>query len=182
MVATPNKEMLDAFADDLLEEHSARTLVIVGAALMDHLLREILRQHLLPKTAKQSDSDELLEGDRPLSTFSSRIKLSYRLGLIDETLYRSVDTVRSLRNPCAHSVEADLEKSPLREHFVSLRKLVSTRESYAWTKSRYFSEESLQPIHELQCLLLTICVLLEAVRSATTETRGNPETLSMSAK
>ena len=75
-------DQFDDFADDLLGERTARPLIIVGTAKVENLLFQILSQHLLPKKTKASDQDELLEGDRPLATFSARIKLCYRLGLI----------------------------------------------------------------------------------------------------
>ncbi len=80
-------DLFDAFAEDLLSERSPRLLVIVGASKVDNLLLGILAAYLLPKRAKAKDQDELLEGDRPLATLSARIKICYRLGLIDESLY-----------------------------------------------------------------------------------------------
>src|SRR5712691_1713619 len=100
-------ELFDVFAEDLLAERSARPLVIVGASKVDHLLFEMLRIFLLPKIAKAKDQDELLEGDTPLATFSARIKMCRRLGLIDETLYVALERLRALRNLSAHSISFD---------------------------------------------------------------------------
>src|SRR6266446_4704113 len=97
-------EVFDIFADDLLAERSARPLVIIGASKVDHLLSEMLRTFLLPKCAKAKNQDELLDGDAPLATFSARIKLCRRLGLIDETLYLALERLRALRNFSAHSI------------------------------------------------------------------------------
>jgi DNA-binding MltR family transcriptional regulator len=94
MASAQKPSLFDDFAEDLLEERSVRPLIIVGASKVDHLLREILSSHLLPKIAKKDEPDELLEGDRPLSTFSSRIKLCYRLGLIDKTMYTALEKLR----------------------------------------------------------------------------------------
>ena len=173
-------ELFDAFAEDLLAERNARPLLIVGASRIDDLLLETLRMFLLPRRAK--DQDELLEGDTPLSTFSARIKMCRRLGLIDETLYLAVDRLRTLRNLCAHSVSFDHTKPPVREHVAELRKHITGRHSYQWTKERYFNNVALQPIEELQCLLLTLCVLLEAIREKVRPTSGNKKALSISAK
>ena len=76
-------DLFDAFADDLLAERMPRPLIIVGTSKVDLLLFGILDAYLLPKRAKPKHKDELLEGDRPLATFSARIKMCYRLGLID---------------------------------------------------------------------------------------------------
>jgi len=183
MVKTPAaSDLFDIFADDLLAERSARPLVIIGASKVDHLLSEILRIFLLPKIAKTKDQDELLDGDTPLATFSARIKLCRRLGLIDHTMYLGLERLRVLRNFSAHSVAFDYAKSPVGDHLAELRKHVSSRRSYRWTKERYFNDATLNPIEELQCLLLTLCVLLEAIRNKIRPTRGNKSSLSIAAK
>ena len=86
-------DLFDTFAEDLLSEQAARPLIIIGASKVDHLLLEVLRRFLLPKIGKVKEPDELLEGDTPLATFSARIKMCRRLGLIDETLYLTLDAL-----------------------------------------------------------------------------------------
>jgi DNA-binding MltR family transcriptional regulator len=164
--------MFDDFADDLLGERTARPLVIIGASKIDSLLLQILSTYLLPKRTKAKDQDELLEGDRPLGTFSARIKMCYRLGLIDETLYLALEQVRVLRNPSAHSIAFDIMKSPTREHVAELRKSIINRLSFQQTKRRYFDDSPLNSIDELQCVLLTLCVLLEIIRENVSTTHG----------
>ena len=110
------------------------------------------------------------------------IKMCRRLGLIDETLYFSLERLRAIRNKCAHNVAFDHGVSPLRQYFSDFRKSLSGRESYRLTKKRYFDDEFANPIEEMQCLLLTICVLLEAVRTHTVQTKGNKKTLKVSAR
>jgi DNA-binding MltR family transcriptional regulator len=87
----------------------------VGASKVDDLLLEILRAFLLPTKAKGQNNDELLEGDRPLATFSSRIKICRRLGLIDETLYRALEQLRALRNLSAYETSFDHAEAPARD-------------------------------------------------------------------
>ena len=184
MVQKPKaSELVDAFAEDLLAERSARPLVIVGASRVDHLLLEMLRGFLLPEIAKGKDKDELLERDHgPLGTFSGRIKMCRRLGLIDKTLYLALEKLRTIRNSSAHSISFDAAKSPVREHLSELRRHISSRSSYRLTKERYFDSATPLPIEELQCLLLTICVLLEAIREVIEPTSGNKGALSIAAK
>ena len=178
----PTSDLFDTFAEDLLGERTARPLIIVGASKVDQLLFEILNIHLLPKLAKAKDHDELLEGDRPLATFSARIKLCYRLGLIDKTLYLALEQLRAIRNPSAHSIAFDITKSPMREHLLELRKCVVSRHSFRLTKERYFEDSPFSKIEELQCVMLTLCVLLEAIREKTTTTGGSKSTLSIATK
>jgi hypothetical protein len=178
MLAPSNE--FDDFAEALCVERGVRPLFIVGASKVDHLLLEILRVYYLPKLSAQNNEDELLEGDK--CTFSTRIKMCRRLGLIDETLYLSLERLRTIRNKCAHGVAFDHAVSPLREHFSEFRKSLVSRDSYKLTKERYFSDEFTNTIEEWQCLLLTICVLLEAVRVNTVPTKGNAKTLKISAR
>ena len=173
-------EVFDTFADDLLAERGPRPLIIIGAPKVDELLLEILRSYLLPKGVKPKEQDELLEGDSPLGTFSSRIKMCRRLGLIDAKLCTALDRLRVLRNSSAHHVAFDHSKSPAREHIGELRNHIVGRGSYSLTRKRYFESSSLKAVEELQCLLLTVCVLLEATRAGIKRTSGNKKSLRIS--
>jgi hypothetical protein len=170
----------DDFADTLCVERGMRPMFIVGASRVDDLLLEILRAYHLPKLSAGKNEDELLEGEK--CTFSTRIKMCRRLGLIDETLYMTLERLRAVRNRCAHAVAFDHAVSPLREHLSDLRKSLAERASYRLTKKRYFDDAFASQIEEWQCLILTICVLLEAVRENIVPTKGNAKTLKISAR
>lgn len=182
MKSISTSDLFDAFAEDLLSERATRPLVIVGASKVDNLLLEILRSHLLPKCANAGAQDELLEGDRPLATFSARIKMCYRLGLIDKSFYQSLECLRSLRNLSAHSLAFDAGKSPTRDHLARFRDGMFKRKSFYLTKERYFDNNALSKIEELQCLLLTLCVILEAIREKTLMTCGSKTTRSIASR
>jgi hypothetical protein len=177
-----DSDLFDAFAEDLLAERGARPLIIVGTSKIDQLLFEMLRGFLLPKITKTREQDELLEGDNPLGAFSARIKLCRRLGLIDETLYVTLEQLRRIRNLSAHEISFDHAKPPVRDRLAEFKRLVVGRGSYNLTRDRYFDTTELQPIEELQCLLLTLCVLLEATREKVRPTTGNKRALSISAR
>jgi hypothetical protein len=175
-------ERFDAFAEDLLAERSARPLVIVGASKIDSLLFDILTEFLLPKISKPREPDELLERDPgPLATFSSRIKICRRLGLIDESLYDALEQLRDLRNKSAHALAFDEARSPIRDKLAELKRRVAGRRSYKLTKDRYFGAASLAGIEECQCLLLTLCVVLESIRKKVRQTPGNKNALRIAA-
>jgi hypothetical protein len=178
-MSDPSKDF-DDFADALRVERGVRPLFIVGSSKIDYLLLDILRTYHLPKLSKGNNEDELLEGDK--CTFSTRIKMCRRLGLIDETLYQSLERVRIIRNKCAHAVAFDHAVSPLRDNLSEFRKSLVDRASYKLTKKRYFDDEFTNSIEEWQCLLLTVCVLLESVRAKTIPTKGNVRTLKISAR
>lgn len=92
----------ERFAEEFKNE-SDRAAVVLGGAQLDLLLYQLLEAFLLPVT---SGKDELLEGDSPLATFSARINVSYRLGLVDEDLARALHLVRKIRNSFAHEISS----------------------------------------------------------------------------
>jgi len=176
-------EDFDSFVDDLLGERSARPLIIVGASRVDVLLAEVLGTFFLPKLSKPREADELFEGGAaPLGTFSSRIKMCRRLGLIDDSLFKALEKLRLIRNECAHKVRFDDGKSPIIDHFRDLKRLMVQRESYQLTKNRYFETTTLRTLEEWQCLLLTLCVLLEAIRDSVRQTSSNKKAMAIAAK
>jgi hypothetical protein len=173
-------DQFDTFVEDFLNEKLERSIVIVGASRIDDLLLLILTKYLVaPLDAKK---DELLEGDRPLSTFSSRIKSVYRFGIIDKSFYKILDQVRNVRNLCAHKVEFNIKVSPVRDHLLELKKGLIQRETYSLTMKRYFGNKIENNIEELRCIFITICVILEAIYMKVTKTSGISETLNISKK
>lgn len=182
MNAFADNSTFDDFADSLQVERGPRSLFIIGGSKIDHLLLEILRAYLLPKSAKAKDPDELLEGDTPLSTFSSRIKMCHRLGIIDGTLFSALEKLRAIRNLSAHGLAFNHASSPLRDHISDFRKHVEPRKSFALTKARYFDGVLGSETEEWQCLLLTLCVLLESVKEKTQRTKEDPRTIKISSR
>jgi hypothetical protein len=85
------------------------------------LLGQLIRVRLLPVATAE---DDLLDSDRPLSTFSARISAAYRLGIIDTPFCRALHLVRKIRNEMAHGLGAgDLARSP---HIDRIRELLPT--------------------------------------------------------
>jgi hypothetical protein len=79
-----------------------RAAVIVAASMLDELLRSILVAKLVPVS---SSTDELFDGaNAPLGTFSARIEMAYRVGLISVKFSRDLHLVRRIRNDFAHNI------------------------------------------------------------------------------
>ena len=83
-----------------LKKESDRAAVILGAAQLDNLLEQILLKVLLPNPQSK---DDLFNGNGPLITFSAKINLTYRLGIIDAPLTRNLHLIRKIRNDFAHA-------------------------------------------------------------------------------
>ena len=92
-------EYLASFVSELQRE-SDRGLPLVGAALIDELLQETLRSFFI----EGKTSDKLLdEATGPLSTYSSRSKTCYALGLINDYEHSEIEMIRRIRDEFAHA-------------------------------------------------------------------------------
>lgn len=97
----PDVESFEAFMTEFISE-SDRAAVVLGAARIDAALYDLLVAFLQPAP---DANDSLLDGDSPLATFSAKINLAYRLGLIDAQCSRALHLVRKIRNSFAHDVQ-----------------------------------------------------------------------------
>ena len=100
-----------------------RIMILLASARLDDLLKRLLQSTMLHQGGSQ---DSLFDNDRPLGTFSSRILLAYRLGLIDRDYESFLQSLRKLRNDAAHAAEhIDLATSPHVDRVVHLHSLAS---------------------------------------------------------
>lgn len=83
-----------------LNDETDRGCSLMAAAYLDYELGELLRGYFVdkPQIVKQ-----MLDNNGPLTTFSSRIELSYLLGLIGEQTRRDLNLIRKIRNEFAHT-------------------------------------------------------------------------------
>lgn len=79
---------------------SDRAAAIVAGAFLDELLQELLREFFVEQP--EQVNKKLFEGTGPLATFSSKIEIAFRVGLVSEGEHRSLHTIRGVRNEFAH--------------------------------------------------------------------------------
>jgi len=156
----------DEFADELLLERQPRALIILAAAHIDIQLRDIIETFLWPKAGKQKDNDEILDGDSPLSTFSSRINMTHRLGLIDHELRRNLHKLRDIRNQAAHWTVFGVQSAPLRDQLRDLCSDIQKGRPYHLTSSKYFGEAKLTEMESLKAVMLTLGARLGSIAAA----------------
>jgi len=101
-----------------LADEGERSAVVLGASradlILDELLKATMRRH-------PGGSDNLFDVDRPLGSFSARIALAFRLGLIDEACEHALQMPRKIRNDFAHSTtRASLSESRHKSRVVEL--------------------------------------------------------------
>ena len=87
------------FVLDLAKE-GERSAVVLGASRADRALDELLKRFML---SHPGGSDNLFDPDRPLGTFSTKIAVAFRLGLIDRSCEHALQMLRKIRNEFAHS-------------------------------------------------------------------------------
>lgn len=129
--ASTDKEMT-LFPRDLLDQTLAwleqlavdeRLMILLATARLDDLLKRLLQSSMLHQGGGH---DSLFDPDRPLSSFSSRILLAYRLGLIDRDFESFLQALRKLRNDAAHAAEhIDLGTAPHIDRVLHLHTLAS---------------------------------------------------------
>jgi mannitol operon repressor len=100
-----SKERLTEEADDFsafvkeLSEESDRGAALVGAALIDHKLKQLLQSHLISGNTR----DELLrDGSGALGDLASRARVAYVLGLITKPEFQECKCIGEIRNRFAH--------------------------------------------------------------------------------
>ena len=88
------------------QEESPRGSVIVWAALLDTRLRELISNFMIDDKAVENLLGTDKDPDRPLSSFASRARIAYCLGLISFNEYDDLKTIATIRNKFAHRVHS----------------------------------------------------------------------------
>jgi hypothetical protein len=140
---------------------SDRAAVILGAAKLDLVLRELLVRKFLPSPSGQ---DELFDTDKPISTFSARINVAYRLGLIDRQFARMLHLVRRIRNDFAHeAVGAELRSGSHRDRVKELAAPYLKNKHFEAFASKFFPGLD----HASQCFRSVLTILVVRLDGAT---------------
>lgn len=152
-------ESFEEFVDEFKDE-TDRAAVIVGAAKLDLVMYQILQRLFLPSTGT---TDELLEGDSPLSTLNAKIHILYRLGLIDANFARALHLVRKIRNDFAHEVTGcDLSSGAHRDR---VRELFSPFERFHLVEQiqEAFFADAKGPSADFRIVLAILAARLEGL-------------------
>jgi len=135
-----------------LRKESERGSAIVCATLLDESLRRMIKAKMAPSLKKD---DELLDGaNAPLESFSSKVDLAYRIGLISRDEKSSFHLIRKIRNKFAHSSEEiNFESNIIKDLISELFKLNEgmlnifanaaksiPRTTHSWPKKLYNEE------------------------------------------
>lgn len=117
-----NQNSAKYWSDFLLKEFAKETdraAVILTTSLIENALTTLLQSYLAPVSER---NDEFFEGaNAPLSTFSSKIQLAYRLSLLSNHFANDLNLIRKLRNEFAHNVHgSNLDAGKAKDYLTTL--------------------------------------------------------------
>ena len=138
-----------------LAEESDRSAVILGAARLDLALERLLKQVMYHHPG---GSDNLFDPDRPLGSFSAKIALSYRLGLIDRDIEYLLQMARRLRNAFAHSADkAYLADSPHKDRVRELTRDLEKTDLWVAIHPTFVEKTGSKPLADF-CVAITMLI------------------------
>lgn len=106
-----------AVIEEELHNASDRAAAIVGDALLDKELVDLIRAFLIDD---QNVAGQLLGVDRPLGTFSARSNMAYALGLLSEDVFWDLTLIRRIRNEFAHDLHVTFDTPSVSQRCDSL--------------------------------------------------------------
>lgn len=107
---------------------SDRSCAVLAAAVLDDRLARLLEANLVP--AGRKGEDKLLGRGGAIESFSSRIELAYRMGLLSENVRKSLDWIREIRNEAAHRTEFSFEADGVRSRVENVIAALELRTRY----------------------------------------------------
>jgi hypothetical protein len=125
-----------------LKAESDRGCVLVVGSMVERVLEDYISTCLVPKVGTE---DELMgrSGNKPISGFSAKINLAYRIGLIPEQERAIYHQLRELRNACAHNID---RQDFVANHFKDRTRNIIAHSKPAWQALRATVAPGLLPI------------------------------------
>lgn len=122
------------------------------ASLIDECLTALLKGYLVP--IAQSQDSMFDSATAPLSTFSAKIDISHRIGLISAKFCRDLHLIRKIRNSFAHDIygcsfENGSVRSRVDEVYNSICALKREKESETRVRFLYLSSGILWYLNSL---------------------------------
>lgn len=164
-----------------LANEGQRALVIGGAARIDVAVERLLKAVTLPCPG---GNDNLFDPDRPLGTFSAKIALAHRLGLLDDPVEQCLHFFRKIRNDFAHATSpVKLSESAHRNRVQEIKKRAECCSLYPIVSdinNRLSRKSGDQEFDLTLCLLSSLIVI--AVCIEMTVEKNSPNTNLFKAK
>lgn len=102
LIRTPPSGHWDSLLRREFEKETDRACAILAVALLDTALETLLRSRLVPVS---TGNDSLLDGPyAPIGSFSARIDLAHRIGIVSLQFARDLHLIRRIRNDFVHNI------------------------------------------------------------------------------
>lgn len=121
-----SRKMAEAFETltSELKKESDRGCVVLAIAWIEDDLTRLLKGYCLPSIQAQEHEDEVFGVSSPVGTFSAKINLAYRLGLIRPPVRKCLHLCRRMRNDFAHrSSRLSFDTPSVRDRVLEIFKL-----------------------------------------------------------
>ena len=133
---------------------SDRGCSLILSANLDNRLRDLLESYFVAQSSEKLNS--IFQGNGCLSTFSSRIAISFSVGLLGNDERHDLDIIRAIRNDFAHNERSiDFFSSRVSDRCNSLRlyqNMIADRQDIDC--SRHSSRDKFQIVSVSLCLIL----------------------------
>jgi hypothetical protein len=124
-------DLMVKFADVIVstEKQTHASIVLRVASLLEYDLERCLMAEM--RELKNDFKKRLFQGYGPLSSFSSKIDLSYAFSIIDRETFVELNKLREIRNRIAHSKDLfSLGQEPVLKLFNGLIRPTGTKGTY----------------------------------------------------
>jgi hypothetical protein len=96
------REDISAIIDAIKTDPNDRGVALTLGSVVETGLYRFIRSWIVPEL-DSTEENQLFGGDAPMGTLSSRIRVAYAFGLINQDIRDSLDIFREIRNAFAHS-------------------------------------------------------------------------------
>ncbi|WP_080057585.1 MltR family transcriptional regulator [Spirosoma aerolatum] len=102
-----------------LNKETDRGCCLMAVSYIDSILEKLLRRKLI---GNKKHKDNLFNANGSLNTLSSKINLSYSIGLLSKTAMTDLNIVRKIRNEFGHSFEIiDFKTDKIKDEIAKIK-------------------------------------------------------------
>lgn len=162
-------KFIKEFADE-----TDRAAAVLGAANLESILEKLLISYFLPFESER-EKNEFFSSNGPLGTFSSRIRMVYRLKIIDADFYKALLLIKKIRNEFAHNISSlKLDRPPMSDQVKELTNPLMNFEVIRSFRDSFFKGINDSSANFRTALSLILFMLDYLSRNVTDFHSGNP--------
>lgn len=150
-----------------LEQGDNRSVILLGGAILDELLRRLLDSWLVPNNKIKTS---VFDYTGALGTFANRINMCFLLGLISKDMFDDLNKVRDIRNCYAHNIFVpDFENDEIKNKCNSLILVKHQKVLEQWLTGKGCRERFVMGVVCLEIALVKKIVRIETLQEHESE-------------